>query len=208
MKHGLSLGIVAALMAAAAGCGPKVMVPPRIDLVQHEVIGIIEFTSSSEGGLASHATRKFTDAARRDQGMVRIVDLGSEAEVLREVGRDRLDQAAFQALGETRGINTIITGELLVSDVRPDISITPGFGFLSFAAEVDASLAVQMVETVSGASIWSSSASTTERVGHVSIFGGDTFTFDAEDPEEAYGRLVDTLVEETTRDFRVTWERK
>ncbi|UCG92699.1 MAG: hypothetical protein JSV97_03040, partial [candidate division WOR-3 bacterium] len=62
----------------ALGCGRKVMVPPRIDLKPHEVIGIIEFESSNEGKLASLATRRFMNAIRRDQGMVRIVELGAE----------------------------------------------------------------------------------------------------------------------------------
>jgi hypothetical protein len=128
--------------------------------------------------------------------------------VLEGVGRDRLDQTTFKALGEKHDVNTIITGELVVSDIRPDVTITPGFGFADFAAEVDATLSVQMVETNSGASLWSASASATERVGSISIFGGEHFAFDAEDPDDAYGKLVDALVEETSEDFRVTWKRK
>jgi len=208
LKHTLSLGIAAVLLAGALSCGPKVMVPPKIDLKQHEVFGIIEFESSNEGELGPLATRKFTEAARRDQGMVRIVELGSEAEVLTEVGRDRLDQSTFKALGQQRDVSTIITGELVISDVKPDITITPGLGYLSFAAEVNATLAAQMVETATGASIWSGSANTTKRVGQVSLFGGKNFAFDAEDPEKAYGKLVDDLVEKVTKDFRVTWERR
>ncbi|MGB2698437.1 MAG: hypothetical protein WBD28_11350 [Candidatus Zixiibacteriota bacterium] len=181
------------------------MVPPTIDLKQHEVIGIIEFSSSSEGELGPLATREFIEMARQDQGIVRIVELGSEADVLKEIGSDRLDPATFKALGEKYQVSTIITGELLVSDVRPDIKITPGGGFMSFGAEVDASLSAQMVETPTGASIWSSSANATQSVGNVSVFGGKAFSFDAEDPEKAYGKLVDALVEEITKDFRVTW---
>lgn len=208
MKHILNLGIAAALMVAALSCGPKVKVPPKINLKQHEVVGIIEFKSSTKGELGPYATKKFMEAARQDQGMVRIVELGSETEILKAIGRDRLDQAAFKALGEKHEINTIITGELVVSDVRPDITITPGGGYMSFSAEVDATLAAQIVETATGASIWSGSANATQKVGHVSIFGGKTFAFDAEDPDKAYGKLVDILVKKTTKDFRVTWKRK
>jgi hypothetical protein len=208
MKHTLSLVIAVVLMAVVLSCGPKVMVPPRIDLKQHEVVGIIEFISSNEGKLGPLATREFTEAARRDQGMVRIVELGTQAEVLKAVGRDRLDQATFKALGDQHEVNTILAGELVVSDIRPEITITPGFGYMSFAAEVNATLAAQMVETATGASIWSGSANATKRVGHVSIFGGNNFAFDAEDPEKAYGKLVHDLVKKVTKDFRVTWERK
>lgn len=208
MKHIAHLCTVVALIAAVLGCGRKVMVPPRIDLKPHEVIGIIEFESSNEGKLASLTTRKFTEAIRRDQGMVRIVELGSEAEVLKGIGRDRLDQAAFKAIGEKHDVSTIFTGELIVSEVRPSISLGLLFGHMSFSAEVDATLAAQMVETSSGASVWSESADATREVGNVSLFGGKYFVFDAEDPEKAYGKLVDALVEETTIDFRVTWRRE
>ncbi len=208
MKYPFDAGTVAVLLAAVLGCGPKVMVPPKIDLREHEVVGIVEFRSSSEGELGPYATRKFMERAREDQGMVRIVELGSEAEVLKVVGADRLDQATFKALGDKHKVATIITGELTVSDVRPEITITPGLGYMSFAAEVDAALSARMVETATGASIWSGSASDTKRVGHVSVFGGEAFAFDAEDPEKAYGKLVDALVEKATEDFRVTWERK
>lgn len=208
MKNMLVMTIIAVLITTALGCGPKVMIPPRIDLKQHEVIGIIEFRFSSEGKLGTLATRKFTEAARRDQGMVRIVGLGSETEILKTVGYTRFGQAAFKALGKEHDVNTIITGELIVSDIRPNIEITPGLGYLSFSAEVDATLTMQMIETSTGASIWSGSASDTKKVGNISIFGGKNFAFDADDPEKAYGKLVNSLVNEVTRDFRVTWERK
>jgi hypothetical protein len=208
MRHALKLAVIAVLMAVALDCGPKVMVPPVIDLKQHEVIGIIQFNSSNEGELGPLATRKFIEMARRDQGIVRIIELGPEAEVLRVVGQDRLNLDAFKALGEKYQVSTIIAGEVVVSDVRPDLTIIPGGGYMSLAAEVDVSLAAQMVETETGASIWSNSAKATRRVGNISVFGGKDVAFDAEDPEKAYGKLIHDLVEETTKDFRVTWERK
>ncbi len=208
MKRTLILCIAIVLMAEILSCGKKVMVPPRIDLKQYEVIGIIEFRSSSEGELGSYATKKFTEAMRMDQGMIRIVKLGKEADLLRSVGENWLTQAAYMALGEKHKVSTIVTGKVVVSDVRPDVTITPGGGYVSFRADVDATLSVEMIETGNGASIWNNIASATGNVGHVSLFGGRAFTFDADDPEEAYGKLVNDLVDKTTKDFRVTWERK
>ncbi len=207
MTRSFTLAMAALVVAAHLACGPRVMVPPKIDLTEYEVLGIIEFEASEEGELGVYATRRFVEAARRDQGMVRIVELGSEAEILREFGHDRLDHAALRAIGEKHVLTTIITGDVEISDVRPDFTITPGFDFVSVSAEVDVTLDVQMIEGSTGASIWSSSASATESVGHVSLFG-DNIAFDAEDPEKAYGKLVDALVEEVTRDFRVSWKRK
>ena len=57
MKCLLCLGV--AVLLAATGCGPKVRVPPKIDLAQHEVVGVITFRSSNEGLLGSYATGKF-----------------------------------------------------------------------------------------------------------------------------------------------------
>jgi len=79
---------------------------------------------------------------------------------------------------------------------------------MGFGAQVDATLSAQMVETVTGASIWNNSGSATRSVGHVSIFGSSAFAFDAEDPDKAYGKLVDELVDRVTRDLQVTWERQ
>jgi hypothetical protein len=206
MKYTLLSATAAVLTVAALGCGPKTMVPPKIDLVQHEVIGIIEFRDSTQGKLGPTTTTKFIEAARRDQGTVRILELGTEAEALSSIGHDRLSPSAYEALGEKYEVSTVITGELVVSDIRPDITFIPGLDYMSFAAEVDATLTAKLVETATGASIWSGSASETERVGHVTFGGGTDFTFDAPNPEEAYGKLIDALVEEATKDFRVTWE--
>jgi hypothetical protein len=207
MRYSVAFLIVGATILMLS-CGPKVMVPPKIDLAQHEVLGIIEFDCTHEGELGPFATRRFVEEARRDQGMVRVVELGPETEVLDAVAEDRLGPDAIKAIGEKYELTTLIIGELTVSDIKPDISITPGFGSMSFSANCDATLTVQMAETTSGASIWSVSGDATERIGGVNIFGGDHFMFDAEDPEKAYGKLVDKLVERTTKDFRVTWERK
>ena len=209
MKKALFFFIIVVLMLTTTHCGRKVMVPPRIDLKQHEVVGMIRFKSESKGELTPLTTRKFTEAIRRDQEMIRIVDLGTEAEVLKEIGHDRLNKAAFKAIGEEYEVATVFTGELLVSDVRPDISINLLFtAGMSVSAEVDATLDVQMVETESGASLWSTSVTKTREIGHVSIWEGGGFWFDAEDPERAYGKLVNALVEDASVDFRVTWRRE
>ncbi|UCG43038.1 MAG: hypothetical protein JSU73_00020 [candidate division WOR-3 bacterium] len=197
---------VAALVFAVAGCGLKATVPPRLDLGEFETIGIIDFECSNEGELGPYATTKFIEWIRRDQGMVRIVELGSEEELLEELGLAKLGKEAFEELAEMHGLYTVITGELTIFDVRPDITIAPGFGFMDFSAEVDAVMSVRLVEAETGASLWSNSAQATRRVAGVSIFGRSSFAFDARDPEEAYGELVEALVKKTSRDFRETWE--
>lgn len=206
MKRTIFLVVIFAIIGALA-CGRKVMVPPRIDLTQHEIVGIIQFESENKGNLASYTTKRFTEAIRRDQAMIRIVDLGTDADVLTAIGHDRFSKAAFQEIGEKFDVATVIVGELLVSDVRPNISVALIFG-MSVSAEVDATLDAKMVETETGASLWSTSVTATREIGHVSVWEGGGFIFDAEDPERAYGKLVNALVEDASRDFRVTWRRE
>lgn len=194
------------ILAAGFACSSKkVMVPPSIDLADHEVLGIIDFRSSSKGDLANFTTRKFLEAARRDQGMVRVVRLGSEREILAAIGKPQLNQEAFKTLGESRELKTILVGDLDISDIKPSFSLSQIFESATISADVSATLSVEMIETSSGASMWNTSVTRTENVGHVSVFGGKDFVFDADDPEKAYGRLVNSLVNAATRDFQVRW---
>jgi hypothetical protein len=141
--------------------------------------------------------------------MVRIIGLGAEDALLRTGGRPALDRDAIRAIGAAHGLNTLVTGALEVSDVRPGAAVvTPGLGFASVTAEVTATLSASMFEAATGASIWSNSASQTHKVGQVSLFGGKDIAFNAKDPERAYGKMIDSLVRAITPDFRARWERQ
>jgi hypothetical protein len=212
MPRNLVCLFVLVLTLACWGCAatqqaPPVRVPPQIDLRERETIGVIRFASSAKGELGPMATRRFTEAARRDQGLVRIVDLGSQAQALQTVGRDRLVPDALIALGRKHGVKTIVTGELAVSKVRPDVSIDAMFRSGSVTAQVDATLDVQMYEVDTGATLWNRSARATHSVGQVQVWGGKQFDFNAKNPEEAYGGLVDDLVAQVSRPFQVSWVR-
>ncbi len=136
MRGSLRLGLIALPILAALGCGgSKVMVPPRIDLQQHEVLAVIEFSSSNKGELGPLATTRFMEEVRLDQGLIRIVGLGSENEALQEVGKQRLDPSAYKQLGQVYDVATIFTGELVVSGIRPAISITTDLSSLGAAAD-------------------------------------------------------------------------
>ena len=195
------------LTLAIQGCTKRVLAPPRIDLKNHEVIGIIEFDCSGQGELGPFLTNRFVDAARRDQELVRIVLLGTSAEVLADTGQSRLDRDAFKAIGQKHQIKTLFTGNVVVSDIKPNVSVGQRLTYFGVSADVDAILNTQMVETETGASLWSRSARAAQRIGGVEVFGDKSFTFDADDPENAYGRIADSLVEAVTHDFQCHWIR-
>ena len=196
------------LLVLATGCARRppappletVRVPPRIDLKQLELIGLVEFESTAEGELGPLTTRLFADAARQDQGLVRMVEIER-----RDVGAE-LDPEEIERLEREHDLNTILTGVLTISKIRPKLSTDLRSG--SIEGQLEATLAVRMIEASTGASIWSASARATRKIGSLSLFSGGQLVFDAEDPEGAYGDLVGPLVEQVTRDFRVRWERR
>jgi hypothetical protein len=140
--------------------------------------------------------------------LVRIVEVRPGTEVARSGAPTRWTPETYRALGRENGVQTILTGQLKVSSVRPSIQVSALLRSGHVSAQVDATLEVQMIETATGASIWNGSGSATRTLGNVGVFGGKEFAFDADDPERAYGDLVDALVEQVTRDFRATWERR
>ena len=81
-----TLFVTVVLLIASFGCAGSrhetVMLPPRIDLSQHDTIGVIDFATTSKGELGPLTTRRFTELARRDQGLVRILEFGSQSEAL------------------------------------------------------------------------------------------------------------------------------
>ena len=199
----IGIVLLACLFIATAGCAARyrtVRVAPRIDLTEHQIIAVVEFDSSSAGELGPLATRRFTDLARRDQGLVRMMDVDFDTE--------QRNHTVFKELGQRHGVRTILIGAIEVSDIRHNLSISKTLRSGSLTANVDATLTVDLIESVTGASIWSASARTTRTVGHISVFNGKNFTFDAEDPEQAYGDLIDALVTQVTSDFRATWVRE
>lgn len=200
-------------LVASLGCGPKrtyetYRIPPKIDLAAHEIIGVVQFESDEAAELAPLVTQRFTDLARRDQGLVRMLDIGPADPLLVKVGHDRWGPQTPTAVGVEHNVQTLIVGVLEVSDVRPDLKLASGLRSGRLSAKVDATLTVRLIETATGASLWSSSASATKTVGHVGVGRGGHVSFDAEDPEQAYAPLVDFLVGEVTRDFQASWGRR
>jgi len=99
-------------------------------------------------------------------------------------------------------------GKLTLSDAKPNVRIDSSLRSGSVASLVNATLEVEMIETATGASIWSASARAQDSLGQVSLLGGGDVAFGANDSEQVYAGLIDNLVEQATRDFHESWERR
>jgi len=183
------------------------MVPPAIDLQEYGSVGLIAFSSDAEGNLDEFVTQQFLEMISASQQGARIIELGSEDKVLASVQQDGMGPEAISAIGEKYNVNTIITGNLTISDVKPKVSLAPVLTSMSVKAEVEAFITAKLLDTESGATLWTNSARDTKTVAHVSIFSGGIAHFDASDPEEAYGDLVEGMVKKLTEDLRITYKR-
>lgn len=195
----MSRVITAVLFAVpvVAGCaGKRVLVPPRMDLAPRAPIGLVTFTvENAQGSLHELATQRFAQHALDAQPGIELLELGELPE--------RVDAAAARRLGEQHGIRAVFVGHIVVSDVRPHVSIGRG---LRATAEATVTMTVRMLSSESGGTVWTQSAATREEIAALRILDRGV-VFSADDPNDAYGDLVNRLVYRLTQDFRPTWQR-
>jgi hypothetical protein len=189
------------------GCAPKALVSPEVDLTKYDAIGLIVFKCDAKGNLGEFVTQKFMEEISTSQKGIKIVELGKEDKVLRSIDRDTIGPKAIQLIGEKYNVGAIIMGDLKVSKIKPKISISSIIAAMSVKADVQASLIVRLIETKSGATLWTDSAEDKNTVASVNIFSKNDISFEAKDPQEAYGDLAQTLVENVTLDLKPRMKR-
>lgn len=204
-KAGVGIALIVGL-AMVAGCSSKkVLMPPKIDLHEFQKIGLVEFTSNAEGDLQALASQKFIQTLQSAQPGVPVLELGDQKHVLKSIERSVLDYDAIQAIGEMYNVDAVVIGNLEVTDVKPHVNMTQMLTSMAVQADVEAALTTRLMETESGATMWTRSARWQQTVAHAGVDSRGGFQFDASDPEGAYGKLVDKLVYHVTRDFRSYW---
>ena len=199
--------IIAATAMLIMGCGPRVRVPPKVMLTEIGTVGLVRFESNSEGNFEDYVTEEFLAEIREDQPAARIVELGRERDLLAEIGAERMNPSALDSLGKAYSLSAVITGRLHIGEPEADVSLWGGLENLSVSREVTARLSVKIRETTEGATIWSGSADKTREIDGISLHGGNIH-LDADNPDRAYGKLVDALIKEIVEDFKFTWERE
>jgi hypothetical protein len=203
-----TLQVVIAILVAA-GCATKVQVPPRVELSEWNTIGIVEFGGAADPELADLATAQFVQMLHAAQPGTRILELGPEKRLLSELGHDELDFEVVRAVGERFHVDAVFTGALEMSEVKPDVRIGRAFTSVRASANVNGRLATKLLETRSGAIVWSRNSRATANVARVGIPpGGGIPSFRVGDPNEAYAGLVPQLVDQLRYDFYPTWTKQ
>lgn len=193
--------------AAACGGSPRpapVPVPARLDLRPLGRLGLVTFTvENAKGSLHQFATDRFSEEILAAQPGTEVLELGAADSLVKRVGEQELGIAAAHELGKQRDIDAVFAGHLKVTNPQAGGGLA-GLVSPHLDATVRLDLTVRLLSTRSGATLWRSSAWATDKVGQVGLVDGQLF-FGAKDPKQAYGRMVNRLVELVTEDLRPTW---
>jgi hypothetical protein len=177
-----------------------------MDLTQYGRVGLVTFTTeNAKGKLAALATGKFEEYVLGAQHGVEVLELGAPEPLLQRAGATELGPAAAQALAtDSNPVPAVFFGHLKVSNVKPSGGL---LGVTHLEGTVTVELTVSLLSTKTGGTLWRSSATASEKIGGVAIIGGVPY-FSAQDPNDAYGHLINRLVYDVTYDFRSTWTRQ
>lgn len=201
----------------SSGCGPKVRIPPRIDLIQYESVGVIGFSCNAVGNMDEFLTRRIIITLRSYQKEARIIELGSEEEVLQSVQFDKLNSEAIQAIRQKYEVDAVITGNLEITEVRPLFKLYRGLGRpisgqtqvegKRTSAEVKVWISAKLWGTELGVMLWRVSERGEEMVDQVSVLPEKKVIFDARDPQKAFWDLINPLVKKICDDFKIKYQR-
>lgn len=194
-----------------ASCTKTVRVynPPRLDLSKFGRLGLITFSDNARPSVGQYATDQFQNAIHSAQGGIPIVELGTEENVLNNIGSNQLDAQARQKIRKQYNVSAIFIGSVVYSDIKTNVNLKD---YARLRANVNttlnATLSVKLIETEGGATIWSDSVSWKRKLGNLNISEHSGVSVGTKGYEDAYRKLVPDMVYDVTRDFRGRYVRK
>jgi hypothetical protein len=184
-----------------------VEIPPRIDLQPYQTIGIVGFTSNSTEKLNQIATQKFMGVIQGAQPQVRFLELGPEDQLVKKLGRERMDLEAIRAIGKKYGVSTIFTGAYEITNLSPKVSFGKDLGSIDASTAVMISMVSKHLDTGTGVTIWTNS-----RQGHWKVAAVhqnlEDISFSLTIPEDQYGQDIEELAYALTDNFRPHFEKR
>ncbi len=190
------------------GCShtEKVLVPPRVELKAYHHIGVIEFSTNAEDTLKAYVTQNFIHHIQSAQPGTLILELGDEQQLLHSLGLGKLDPQTIKSIGKKYHVDALILGHIEVSEIKPKISISATPKALQADAYIEAALRTKILETDSGATLWTNATSGKTRIANLSMIEEGPIRLGVSDPKEKYGKLVPELVYVNTHDFRCQYQ--
>mgnify|MGYP001617255438 CR=1 FL=1 len=186
------------------GCSNTILVPvpPRMDLKKYGTIGLVHFTTNSDPALTTFATQQFQEHVQGAYPGTPILELGNREAVLAAVGATQFDADAIAKIGKKYGVTAVFLGDIVYSEPKTDIRLTDINKLEGgVRTEVRGDMSTKLMETQSGASVWSSSAWAKRQIGSVSLSTkrGVSATVGDSNPRKD---MVPALILHLTQDFR------
>ncbi len=207
MRRLTAVAAILILVSGLACAAKRVLVPARMDLHPYGKLGLVTFSvENAKGNLHQFATERFAENVLAAQPGIEILELGNIDTLMQRVGEREVGILTAQELGRRHGVAAVFAGHLKITNPTPSGGIA---GILTphLEATIRTDLTVRLLSAQSGGTVWRSSAWATEKVGGISIVGGDV-VFGAKDPKTAYGPMVNTIVNIVTRDLWSTWQKQ
>lgn len=201
-------GVALLLLFACGTPTVRVEIPPRVNLRSYPLIGVVDFTTNAYPPLAKEATQKFLQNLEAAQPGARLLELGSGAEILRKLHRNSFDPETIKAMGSRYGVAAVLIGHLQISGMTPDLHLSPAFNSFSASAKVNSDLSAKLLETATGATVWSNGAHGRWSLGGLRYHGGSLTNLHYDDPGEQYRKMILDLARVATNDFRPTYEER
>jgi hypothetical protein len=185
------------------GCSSTelVSVPPRMDLKSYGTLGIVEFASNSDSTINTNATRQFQEHVQAAQPGTPFLELGSREAVLAAVGASRFDVDTLKKIGDKYGVAAVFLGDIVYAE-KTDVKVTDITKVEGgVRTEVRGDISSRLMETRTGANVWSSSAWAKRQVGRLSVSAekGVSGGMSNANPRE---EMLPALVKHLTQDFR------
>lgn len=207
MRRLIAVAAIFILLLSLACASKRVLVPARMDLHPYDKLGLVTFTvENAKGNLHQFATERFAENVLAAQPGIEILELGNIDTLMQRVGERELGILTAKELGRQHGVAAVFAGHLKITNPTTSGGIA---GILTphLEATIRTDLTVRLLGAQSGGTVWRSSAWATEKVGGISIVGGQV-VFGAKDPKTAYGPMVNTIVNIVTRDLWSTWQKQ
>ncbi len=196
-------------VALLFGCSSTVLVrvPPRVDMQAYGTTGIIAFVSNAEGATNEYATQQLQQHIQAAQPGTRFLELGTRESVLAAVGATQLDVEAIKRIGQKFGVAAVFHGHIAYSEPTTNVRITDLSKLQGgLKSEIKGDIFGRLLETGTGASVWSSSAWMRKPIAGL-ISGEHGVSVSMKDTNPRY-EMVPTLVYHLTSDFRATTARQ
>jgi len=205
----LMLGVLTLLVLGACSHYVTVTNPPVIDLRSYNAVAVLEFpVMGMTQKSPQEVTRRYLSTLYGAQPGVKILEIGSEPQVLAGLGLRSLDPQAIQLIGQKYGVDAVLTGELVVTPQTPSVSVNHNLTSLDASAKVRGELNAKVRETATGATSWANGAHGTWTLGGFSMNEKGLTNIGVSDVNAKYEAMFADLLDVATKDFRPTYQRR